>query len=96
MNIIRQANDKLIERKYIIKINEAQDSIISYKQQYILEQDTIIEDLKGRILEANRINEELQKQYAKERNKKIIYGAIGGGVAVAAVASIVTILVMRK
>lgn len=96
IRLIRSANDKMIERKYLLKVTDAQDSIICLKTNYILQQDTIIDDLKNRILETNRINTELQEQCKKERTKKIIYGSVAGAFLVATVASIVSISVMRK
>lgn len=96
IRLIRSANDKMIERKYLLKITDVQDSIICLKTNYILQQDTIINDLKNRILETNRINTELQERYKKERTKKIIYGSIAGALLVATVTSIISISVMRK
>lgn len=96
IKLIRSANNKMIERKYLLKVVDAQDSIICLKTNYILQQDTIINDLKNRILETNRINDELQEQYKKERTKKIIYGSVAGAFLVATVASIISISVMRK
>lgn len=96
IRFIRSANNKMIERKYLLKVVNAQDSIIRLNNEYVLQQDTIINDLKNRILESNRVNNELQEQYKKERNKKIIYGSIAGGFLVATVASIISISVMRK
>ena len=86
----------MIERKYLLKVVDAQDSIIQLNNEYILQQDTIINDLKNRILETNRINDELKEQYKKERTKKIIYGSIAGAFLVATVASVISISVMRK
>lgn len=96
IRLIRSANDKMIERKYLLKVTDAQDSIICLKTNYILQQDTIIDDLKNRILETNRINNELQERCKKERTKKIIYGSVAGAFLVATIASIVSISVMRK
>ena len=96
IKLIRSANDKMIERKYLLKVTDAQDSIICLKTNYILQQDTIINDLKNRIIETNRINNELQERYKKERTKKIIYGSVAGALLVATVTSIISISVMRK
>lgn len=96
IRFIRSANNKMIERKYLLKVVDAQDSIIQLNNEYILQQDTIISDLKNRILETNRINNELQERYKKERTKKIIYGSIAGALLVATVTSIISISVMRK
>ena len=96
INIIRKANDKMIERKYLLKVNAAQDSIICLNNDYIIQQDSIIFDLKNRILKTNKINEDLQKQYEKERKKKIIYGSVAGGLAVGIVVSVVTAIFINK
>lgn len=96
IKLIRSANNKMIERKYLLKVVDTQDSIIRLNNEYILQQDTIINDLKDRILETNRINNDLQEQYKKERTKKIIYGSVAGAFLVATVASIISISVMRK
>lgn len=96
IRFIRSANDKMIERKYLLKVTEAQDSIIVLNKKYILQQDTIIDDLQNRILECNRINTDLQNNYKRERNKKIIYGSVAATLAVTTIASVVLIAVMKK
>lgn len=96
IRFIRSANDKMIERKYLLKVTEAQDSIIVLNKKYILQQDTIIDDLQNRILECNRINTDLQNSYKRERNKKIIYGSVAATLAVATITSVVVIAVMKK
>ena len=96
IKFIRSANDKMIERKYLLKVTEAQDSIIVLNKKYILQQDTIIDDLQNRILECNRINTDLQNSYKRERNKKIIYGSVAATLAVTTITSVVVIAVMKK
>ena len=96
IRLIRSANNKMIERKYLLKVVDTQDSIIQLNNEYILQQDTIINDLKNRILETNRINNDLKERYKKERTKKIIYGSIAGALLVATVTSVISISVMRK
>ena len=96
IDIIRKANDKLIERKYLLKVNSAQDSIITLNNKYILQQDTVINDLKERIVKINNINEDLQKQYERERKKKIIYGSVAGGCIVGIVITVVTSVLINK
>lgn len=77
--LIKQANAKMIERIYLIEINNQQDSIILMKDQYIFEQHKIINDFQKRIDDANRINQtianDLDKQ--KRRNKIMTYGGCG-------------------
>ncbi len=96
IDIIRKANDKLIERKYLLKVNSAQDSIITLNNKYILQQDTVINDLKERIVKINNINEDLQKQYERERKKKIIYGSVAGGCIVGIIITVVTSVLINK
>ena len=96
IDIIRKANDKLIERKYLLKVNSAQDSIIILNNKYISQQDTVINDLKERIVKINNINEDLQKQYERERKKKIIYGSVAGGCIVGIVITVVTSILINK
>lgn len=96
IDIIRKANDKLIERKYLLKVNNAQDSIITLNNKYILQQDTVINDLKERIVKINNINKDLQKQYERERKKKIIYGSVAGGCIVGIVITVVTSILINK
>lgn len=92
---IRNANDKLIERKYLLKITSTQNSIIDLNKQYILQQDSIIADLKNRITKTNKINEDLEKQYKKERTKKIIYGSVAGAFAATTAIAVITAVLLK-
>lgn len=87
--LIKQANAKMIERIYLIEINNQQDSIILMKDQYIFEQQKIINDFQKRINNANRINQtianDLNKQ--KRRNKIMTYG--GGSVIIALILGLI-------
>lgn len=87
--LIKQANAKMIERIYLIEINNQQDSIILMKNQYIFEQQKIINDFQKRIDDANRINQtiadDLDKQ--KRRNKIMTYG--GGSVIIALILGLI-------
>lgn len=95
INIIRNVNSKLIERKYLLNINSNKDSIINLKDSYIFKQDSIIIDLKDRIVKNSKINEDLQKQYEKERKKKIIYGSVAGGCLVGIIATITGVVLSK-
>lgn len=79
--LIKQANVKMIERLYLIKINNQQDSIINMKDKYINEQQRIITDFQKRVNDTNKLNESIKKDLDKQkkRNKIITYGA-GGAV----------------
>ena len=87
--LIKQANAKMIERIYLIEINNQQDSIILMKNQYIFEQQKIINDFQKRIDAANRINQtivnDLDKQ--KRRNKIMTYG--GGSIIIALILGLI-------
>lgn len=77
--LIKQANVKMIERLYLIEINNQQDSIIDMKDKYINEQQSIITNFQKRITDVNKFNESIKKDLNKQkkRNKIIIYGAGG-------------------
>mgnify|MGYP007112519357 CR=1 FL=1 len=45
---------------------------------YIYEQDSIIKLFKDRVKESNKINEDINKAYEKERKKTIIFGTTTG------------------
>ena len=74
---IRNANTKLIERIYLLKINKQQDSLINMKDSYINEQKRIIIDFQKRVDEANKINQAVKQDLNKQKtkNKIITYGA---------------------
>lgn len=77
--LIKQSNAKMIERLYLIEINNQQDSIIDMKDKYISEQQTIITNFQKRITDVNKLNESIKKNLDKQkkRNKIITYGAGG-------------------
>lgn len=77
--LIKQANAKMIERLYLIEINNQQDSIIDMKDKYISEQQSIITNFQKRITDVNKFNEFIKKDLDKQkkRNKIITYGAGG-------------------
>lgn len=75
--LIKQANAKMIERIYLIKLSNKQDSIINMKDKYIKEQYHIITDFQKRVTDTNKLNESIKKDLDKQRkrNKIITYGA---------------------
>ncbi len=79
IKLIKQANVKLIERKYLIKINNEQDSIIKLKDKYIIEQNSIIVNFQNRVHLVNDLNKSINETLNKEkkRNKIITYSAGG-------------------
>lgn len=85
---IRKANILMIERNYLLDITEEQDSIINLHKLYISEQDSIINDFQQRIIKNNKINEDINKAYEKERRKTIIFGTTTGVLAAVVVTTV--------
>lgn len=79
ISLIKKANERLIERKYLISIYYEQDSIIQFQNSYIANQSDIINDMQDRIIINNKINEDLNNALDKQKkkNKIITYGAVG-------------------
>lgn len=79
ISLIKKANERLIERKYLISIYYEQDSIIQFQNSYIANQSGIINDMQDRIIISNKINEDLNNALDKQKkkNKIITYGAVG-------------------
>lgn len=88
INHIRKANTLMIERNYLLDITEEQDSIICLHKLYIYEQDSIIEVFKDKVIESNKINEDINKAYERERRKTIIFGTTTGVLAAIVVTTI--------
>lgn len=81
INLIKQANAKMIERLYLIEINNQQDSIIIMKDNYINEQHKVIIDFQKRIETTNQLNKDIKKDLDRQkRNNKIIGGVVGSAV----------------
>lgn len=79
ISLIKKANERLIERKYLISIYYEQDSIIQFQNSYMANQSIIINDMKNRIVINNKINEDLNKALDKQKkkNKIITYSTVG-------------------
>lgn len=80
INLIRKANTKMIERKYLIDVVNQQDSIIILKNAYIGEQNKVINDFQNRVVKLNALNESINNDLNKQKTKTRI--AIGGGLGV--------------
>lgn len=76
--LIKQANAKMIERLYLIDINNQQDSIIDMKDNYINEQHNIISDFQNKLDNANKINEDMTKALDKQKKRSRIIVYCGG------------------
>lgn len=66
---IKNANAKMIERLYLLRITNEQNSIILMKDKYINEQQKIIADFQQRVKEANKINQQVNTDLVKQRSK---------------------------
>lgn len=88
INHIRKANTLMVERNYLLDITEEQDSIICLYKLYIDEQDSIIKVFKDKVIESNKINEDINKAYERERRKTIIFGTTTGVLAAIVVTTI--------
>ena len=79
INLIKQANAKMIERLYLLEVVNQQDTIIDMKDKYINEQQHIITDFQKRVNDTNKLNESIKKDLNKQkkRNKIITYGSGG-------------------
>jgi hypothetical protein len=91
ISYIRLTNEKLIERKYLIKISNEKDSVIDRYRLYCIEQRDIIEDIQRDIQKANEINNKLQTKLNKEKQKTIIISSVTGGVIVGSLITIVAL-----
>lgn len=79
VNLIKQANVKMIERLYLIDINNKQEEILNEQSRYIDEQTKIITDFKQKLVDSNNTIISIQNDLdrMKKRNKIIICGATG-------------------
>lgn len=69
INLLKQANAKMIERVYLININKEQDSIIIMKDKYINEQQKIITDFQMRVDNTNKLNESIKLDLERQKRK---------------------------
>lgn len=78
ISYIKLANQKLIERQYLIEINQYKDSIILDYEDYIKYQNKINSDYKKNLEEYYRINDDLNKRLEKRRKTNLVLGSITG------------------
>lgn len=60
---VREINKKLIERKYLLKITEAQDSVINNQAEYINEQERVVEETKSALSKVDFLHNRLNKKF---------------------------------
>lgn len=90
ISFIKDANAKLIERKYLIEVNAQKDSVINLNKEYRVEQERIIKDFQGRVFTLNQVNANLVKQVESEKKKSIIFKGVTAGAIVVAILSFIT------
>lgn len=86
---IRLANAKMIERNYLLRINNEQDSIISLKDEYIREQEKIIADFQQRVYESNRIAKNIEEDLERQRKRNKIIGWSAGAAVIGVIIGII-------
>ena len=84
---IRLANQKLIERNYLIEVNQYKDSIIVDYKKYIEEYERISEETRAKFELYDSINKDLHKKLDNQKKTSLVFGSIAG-------ASILTIILM--
>ena len=77
IDYIRKANIKLIERKYLLKLNLEKDSIINLKNDYINEQYIIIDSLNNKLVTQHKVINNITEGLNKQKKNIIIY-SVGG------------------
>ena len=79
INLIKEANAKMIERLYLIEVNSKQEEILKEQSYYIYEQTKVISDFKQKLVDSNNniISMQNDLDRMKKRNKIITYGATG-------------------
>ena len=87
ISYIKLANQKLLERKYLIEINAQKDSIINDYKNYIKVYEEINKEYQTKIDEYNNINKNLSKSLQKQKKTSLVLGTVAG-------ASILTIVLL--
>ena len=89
ISYIKKANVKLIERNYLIKINNEKDSIINMQANYMVAADSNIVNLINDNIHAVYINRHLEASLNKKK-KENSYLKIGiGGIVVGIITAII-------
>lgn len=87
--LIKQANAKMIERRYLIDINKYKDSIIIMKDKYIKEQQNIIVDFQNKISISNNLNYNIKKTLDKQKRKNKIISYSTGGIIIGLIVGLI-------
>ena len=88
IDYIRLANEKLIERNYLIKVIEQKDLNLIEYNNYVEKQSLMIKDYQKEIQKANEVNQKLQQKLKNQRTQVIVAGGVTAGVVVGAITTI--------
>ena len=87
---IHLANQKLIERQYLIELNNQKDSIIIDYKKYVEEQEKAIKSFQTRINDYNRVNKDIAKRLERQKKTSLICGSVAAAsIAVIVIAALV-------
>lgn len=89
ISYIRNANVKLTERLYLLEINKQQDSIILSYNDYINNQNIIINDFQNRLANTDRLNKEMEKDIKKYKNTMTIIGCAAGAALIGLIVGLI-------
>lgn len=84
---IRIANQKLIERNYLIDVNNYKDSIIVDYKNYIAEYEKVNIKFQEQLNDYKKVNEDLSKSLIRQKKTSLVFGSIAG-------ASVLTIVLI--
>lgn len=87
ISYIKLANQKLLERKYLIEINTQKDSIINDYKKYIEVYEEINKEYQTKIDEYNNVNKNLLNSLQRQKKTSLVLGTVAG-------ASILTIVLL--
>ena len=89
ISYIKKANVKLIERTYLIKINNEKDSIINMQANYMAASDSNIVNLNNNIHAICDINKHLRESLIKEKKKNSYFKIGMGGIIIGIITAII-------
>ena len=84
---IRLANEKLIERNYLLEANAYKDSIIVDYKNYIKEQERINTEYINKVNDNKKLVDNLNKRLERQKKTSLILGGVAG-------ASIITVVLI--
>lgn len=76
INYIRIANERLIEREYLLEMTAQQDSLINDYKGYVAEQKKVITLFEDRITESAKLNDSLRKNLKRSKTCNLVFGGI--------------------